>query len=257
MFKPFLYSLLVSILFFSCEKNALKLPVDPIAGGARVKLIHAAPDTPGIDLYIGTNKFSAFTPTGASTTSSGTPTGLPYTNTFPGSVSGYAIATPGATSLSITAPATTTATSATAIGSLDYTLEDNKYYSVFVAGPGAKPEVFVLNDDFSMATDPTKYYVRFVNLTPGVNYDVALVTSSTTATVLAPNIAYKGATNFIPVDAATSPSFVLRQPGSATNLGPAVSFTSNIVGRVITVYTRGVAGRTGAAAPGISIYANR
>lgn len=252
MLKNSLYLLLVSILFVSCEKNALQLPIDVIASGARVKLIHAAPDTPGIDLYIGNNKFSAFTPTGSTSTFAGNPTGVPYNNTFPGNASNYAIVTPGATSLSISAPAATSTASATAIGSINATFEDNKYYSVFVAGTGAKPEIFTITDDFSNAVDQTKYYVRFINLTTGQNYDMGL----SNGTMLATNLAYKATSSFIPVDISVSPSFVFRVPGTTANVGT-ITFTNSIAGRVITVFTRGVAGKTGTPAPGINFYVNR
>ena len=252
MFKNILYLFLAAILFTSCEKNALQLPIDAITSGARVKLIHAAPDITGIDLYIGSNKFSAFTPTGATTTFGGTPAGVPYNNTFPGNASNYAIVTPGATSLSISAPAATTAASATAIGSQNITFEDNKYYSVFVAGAGARPEIFSLTDDFTQATDPNKYYVRFINLTTGQNYDMGL----SNGTILAPNLAYKAVTGFIAVDVSITPSFVFRLPGTTTNIGT-ITFTNSIAGRVITVFTRGGLGRTGTPAPGINFYTNR
>lgn len=252
MFKNIIYILLASVLFVSCEKNALQLPVETVTSGARIKFIHAAPDTPALDFYINGAKFTGFTPTGATSTFAGNPVGVPYNSTSPSTGSNYGIAPAGSVSLSITAPATTTAASATAIGSQSLTLEDNKYYSLFVAGPTIKPELILVNDDFSAAIDPTKIYVRFVNLTSGQNYDIGL----STGTILAPNLAYKGMTGFIAVDANISPSFVFRLPGSTTNVGT-VTLTSTSAGRVLTVFTRGVAGRTGTPAPNINLYVNR
>ncbi|OIN58382.1 DUF4397 domain-containing protein [Arsenicibacter rosenii] len=252
MFKNIIYILLASVLFISCEKNALQLPIETITTGARIKFIHAAPDTPPVDFYINGAKFTGFTPTGATSTFAGNPVGLPYNTTSPSFASNYAIVTPGTVSLSVTAPATTTAASATAVGSQSLTLEDNKYYSLFVAGPTTKPELLLVNDDFSAAIDPTKIYVRFINLTSGQNYDIGLGTG----TILAPNLAYKGVTGFIAVDANTVPTFTFRLPGSATNVGT-VTLGATSSGRVLTVFTRGVAGRTGTPAPGINLYVNR
>lgn len=252
MFKNIIYILLASVLFLSCEKNALVLPQDPVTSGARIKFIHAAPDTPPIDIYLNGAKFSGFTPTGSSSTFAGNPTGFAYNNTYPSAGSNYAVVTPGSVSMSVTAPATTTTASATAIGSQSLTLEDNKYYSLFVAGPTAKPEFLLLTDDFSAAVDPSKIYVRFINLTSGQNYDIGL----SNGTILAPNLAYKATTSFIAFDASIAPSFIFRLPGTTAALGTA-TLTSTSAGRVLTVFMRGVAGRTGTAAPNINFYVNR
>lgn len=252
MFKNIIYILLASVLFISCEKNALQFPIDSVTSGARIKFIHAAPDTPALDFYINGAKFTGFTPNGATATYAGLPTGVPYNSTSPSTGSNYAVTPAGTVSLSVTAPATTTAGSATAIGSKSLTLEDNKYYSLFVAGPTLTPELILVNDDFSASIDPTKAYVRFVNLTSGQNYDIGL----SNGTILAPNLAYKGVTGFIAIDINTTPTFIFRVPGSTTNVGT-VSLTSTAAGRVITVFTRGVAGRTGTPAPNINLYVNR
>lgn len=253
MLKNILYILSAAALLVSCEKNSLQLPIDPVTTGARLKLINAAPDFPGIELAIGGKKFSGFTPVGATATSPGTPAGLPYNNTFPNTGSNYAIVTPGSQAIAISAPATSTATSVTAISTQNLTLEDNKYYSLFVAGAGPQPEVLLVNDSFEGASDPSKFYVRFINLIAGATYDVALVTPNTT---LSANLAYKGVTPFIAIDAISGPTFAFRLPGSATNVG-SIQFTSSASGRAATVFLRGVTGRTGTAAPGINVYVNR
>lgn len=240
------------LLSWSCEKNALVLPVETPTGGARIKLIHAAPEAPGVDLFIGGKKYSGFTPAGATTTSPGTPVPIRYDNTFPAAGNNYTIVPAGASEVTITAPATTTASSATVISTQNLTLDDNKYYSMIVAGDKAKQEVLVVNDDFSVATDPNKFYVRFINLISGLNYDLALANG----TILAPNLAYKSVSPFVTVDAINNASFVFRLPGTTVNIGT-ITFTSTVNGRVLTVYTRGIVGRTGTVAPGINFYVNR
>ncbi len=253
MLKNILYILSAAALLVSCEKNSLQLPIDPVTIGARLKLINAAPDFPGIELAIGGKKFSGFTPVGATATSPGTPAGLPFNNTFPNTGSNYAIVTPGQQAIAISAPATSTANSATAINAQNLTFEDNKYYSLFVAGAGAQPEILLVNDNFEGASDPSKFYVRFVNLIPGSTYDVALTAPNTTLTT---NLTYRAVSPFISIDAIAGPTFAFRAPGSATNIG-SIQFTSSASGRAVTVFLRGVTGRTGTAAPGINVYVNR
>ena len=251
--KKLLYVLSAAALLVSCEKNTLQLPIDPITAGARVKLINVAPDVASINLFVGDKKFSGFTPIGASTTSPGTPTGVPYNATFPNVGSNYAIITPGSQAISISVPASTTAGSATVVATQNLTFEDNKYYSLFVAGAGATPEILLVSDAFEGGSDPGKIYVRFINLIAGSKYDVALTTPNTT---LATNLDYKAVSPFIAVDAITGPTFAFRLPGSTVNVG-AVQFTSSASGRAVTVFLRGVIGRTGTAAPNINVYVNR
>lgn len=255
MLKNSLYIFSAAALLVSCEKNTLQLPIDPITAGARVKLINVAPDVSSINLFVGDKKFSGFTPVGASTTSPGTPTGVPYNATFPNVGSNYAIITPGSQAISISVPASTTASSATVVATQNLTFEDNKYYSLFVAGAGPTPEILLVNDAFEGGSDPAKIYVRFINLIAGSKYDVALTTPTPNVT-LATNLDYKAVSPFIAVDAITGPTFAFRLPGSAVNVG-AVQFTSSASGRAVTVFLRGVLGRTGTAAPNINVYVNR
>lgn len=254
MFKHILYIFSAAALLLSCEKNSLQLPIDPVTSGARIKLIHAAPDLASIDLFVGGVKFSGFVPVGATLTFPGRPTGIPYNSTFPNTGSNYAIIKAGAQPITISVPTSTSTGSATVVNTQTLNLEDNKYYSLFVAGPGAQPEVLLVNDALEGVVDPTKINVRFVNMIPGSSYDVALTAPNTT---LATNLGYKGVTPFIPVDAIAGPTFAFRLPGVvATNVG-VIQFTNSSSGRAVTVFLRGVVGRAAPAAPGINVYVNR
>ncbi|CCH03060.1 hypothetical protein FAES_5061 [Fibrella aestuarina BUZ 2] len=246
----------VGLLLASCEKNALSIPADVVTSGARLKLINAAPDLPGgIELAINGKKFSANAPSGATATSPGFAVGLPFNSTYPGTGSNYAIVSPGSVSLSLTSPATTTVASATAIGATTATLDDNAYYSLFVVGAGAQPETVLLKDELAPLNPTTSFYVRFVNLIPGTTtYDVLLADGTT---VVARQVAYKAASSFITVPAIGSQSFLLRATGSATNIGTTYAFNSANDGRVLTLFARGVTGRTGTAAPALNGYVNR
>lgn len=253
-----LYSLLVltltSLLGWSCEKNALTLPDTRVTSGARVKLLHAAPEAPGVDLFIGNTKYSGFTPLGATTTSPGTPVPISFNNTFPGTGANYAIVPAGPAAVRISAPASTSAGSATVIYEQTVPLDDTKYYSLMLGGAGTKPEVLVVNDDFSTATDPNKFYVRFVNLIPGTTtYDLAL----STGMVVVPAAAYKSVSGFIGIDVSNNASLVLRAAGTPTNIGGTYTFTSTANGRVLTLFARGLPGKTGTQAPALNAYVNR
>ncbi len=256
---PYLF-LVASLLLASCEKNSLSVPADPVTSGARLKVVNAAPDLlGGVEVAANGLKLSAYTPIGASTSGPGIPGGITFGNTFPSVSYNYVVVTPGALSLSLTSPATTTATSATAIGTASVTLEDNKYYSLVVSGTGVQPETVLINDDFSQATSSNRFYVRFMNLIPNAptSYDLGLLSNDgKTVTLLAQNITYKTATAFIPVDVANNASLVLRASGTVVTVGT-YTFTNLANGRVFTVFARGVFGRTGAAAPGVNGYVNR
>ncbi len=124
-----------------------------------------------------------------------------------------------------------------------------------MAGTGPQPEVLVVNDDFSSATSANQFYVRFVNLIPGtVTYDLAL---SGDGTVVVAGAAYKSVSPFVGIDVSKNASLVLRTAGGKTNIGAAYTFTSTANGRVLTVFARGLPGRTGAQAPGLNGYVNR
>ncbi len=253
MFKYILYILSAAALLTGCTKNTLELPIEAVTSGARIKLIHAAPDAPGVNLLVGGQKISGATPLGASSTNPGTPVPVTFGNTFPsGTGAGYAVVSAGQAAITLSAPASTTAGSATVVNQQNLTLENDKNYSLLMAGTGVTPEVIVLNDDLSQTLDPTKFYVRFINLAIGQNYDFGL----STGTILAPDLAYKGNSGFIPVDAALLPSFVMRLPKSATNVS-LVTFSSNITGRVLTMVARGTPGKTGTLAPSLIIAVNR
>ena len=247
---------ITALIGWACERNVLSIPSTPAPTGARIKLVHAAPDAPGVNLYVNNEKVSAGLPTGAISTSAGTGTPAPiaFGTTFPGLTANYAVVTAGQVSVSLTAPATTTATSATTVYAQPLTLEDTKYYSLLLTGTGAQPEVQLVNDDFTSAIDPNKFYVRFINLIPGAPaYDLLL----SDGTKLATSVAYKSITPFVGVDIKNNASFLFRVAGSSTNVATAATFTGSTAGRVFTVFAQGVVGKTGTQAPKLTVYVNR
>lgn len=242
-------------LGWSCQRETLFVPSTPTPAGVRIKLIHSAPDAAPIDLYVNGQKISAGLPTGASSISAGTgtPTAITYGNTFPGSTASYAVVPAGQADYRLSSPASTTAGSATTVAAQTLSLTDGNYYSLITYGTGAQPQVTVLTDDFSAATDPSKFYVRFINIVSnGPAYDVALSSGQTIMT----NVPYQSRSPFTAVDISNNASFVFRATGTTTNLGT-LTFTGSTAGRVLTIIAQGLVGRTGAQAPRLISYVNR
>lgn len=256
--RNYTYVLLVlaTLIGWSCERESLSIPSTPTPAGARIKLVHTAPEAAPVDLYISDQKISAGLPTGASSISAGTgtPNAITYGNTFPGSTVSYAVVQSGQVPITLSSPAATTAGSATTVATQTLALSDGSYYSLLVFGTGTQPQVKLIPDDFSAATDPNRFYVRFINLIPNAPaYDLALATG----TVLTSNVAYQGVSSFVGVDVSNNASFVFRLAGTTTNVSTALTFTSSTAGRVITIVAQGIVGRTGTAAPRLFIYVNR
>ncbi|QJD77008.1 DUF4397 domain-containing protein [Spirosoma rhododendri] len=248
--------LLATLIGWSCERETLSIPSTPTPAGARIKLVHTAPEAASIDLYINDQKISAGLPTGASSISAGTgtPTAITYGSTFPGSGVSYAVVQSGQVPITLSSPAATTTSSTTTVATQTLTLNEGSYYSLLVFGTGTQPQVKLIPDDFSAANDPSKFYVRFINLIPNAPaYDLAL----STGTVLASNIAYQGISSFVGVDVSNNASFVFRLAGTTTNVTTAQTFTSSTSGRVVTIVAQGIFGRTGTAVPRLFIYVNR
>ncbi len=252
----YLIALLAIGLGWSCQRETLLIPSTPVQTGARIKLVHAAPEAASVDLYVNGQKISAGLPTGASSISAGTgtPTAITFGNTFPGSTASYAVISSGQVPITLSSPAATTAGSATTVATQTLSLTDGNYYSLLVLGTGTQPQIKLIPDDFNTATDPALFYVRFINLIPNAPaYDLALASGA----IITANVAYQSASPFVGVDLSNNASFVFRSTGTTTSGGTGVTFTGSTAGRVITMVAQGVVGRTGTQAPRINVYVNR
>ncbi len=234
----FLLFALISGLW-SCgpENDILRNQVT--ATGARVRLLHAIPDGPAVNVFVNNAKING--------------TSLTYFSTFP--TNEYVALTPGAANVQVTTVASGTVASQTVL-TATAPLEADKYYTVAAAGTAAAPVAVVVNDDLSVP-DPTKAYVRIINLVsngPGV--DLAIGTTSP----IVSNVAYRSASDFIPVTVVANTNnifaFQVRQTGTATLLGASTNVTM-VAGRKYTLLVRGLVGRTGAQAPAVSSYFSR
>ena len=221
------------IMLNACGEKQDNFQIISPASGARVKFIHAAPDVPGIDIYVNDKKFS-----GVNTTSGATPVLLTYGSAFP-SVAEYATTPAGKTKVAVVIPSLNNATGIAA----DLTVEDGKFYSVFATGIAPTYSPLVLEDKLPVATGKN-IFVRVINLVP----NSTTAEFSVNGNVIATGVKYKNDDNTfitVPIDAFISGSvtvpFAIKVSGGIAVVTTATfSQTLVIPGKVYTVIARGV-----------------
>jgi hypothetical protein len=290
--KTGIVPLLGVLLFASCgdEHNFTPYATPAPENTASVKFIHTAVGAAGtnfqVNYFIGAEKLSAVGVT------IGLPVGTSYGQAYPGSFYGFVNA--GQQPLSAITPQIAATATLPAVPAIErfvgnIATESGKYYSNFLIGslPNVAPvtySTYQITDDFSVVTDKTKAYIRFVNVitnTPTVGYDLGLIKTTTIAGVTPvvtkevqtyKNVTFKGGSEvFIPIEAqdpvdARGYQIQLRVAGSAANnptlAAPALvanlanSGTGIFVpraGRVYTIFVRGFAGGLSAGAPSATI----
>lgn len=176
---------------------------------ANVMVVHASPDAPGVDLLIDNAKVNT------------------SALTFPNNT-GYLDVEAGRRNVKVNAAGTSTT-----VIDANLDLERNENYSVFAINTLSAIEPLVLTDDLD-APAAGKAHVRFVHLSPDAPaVDVAV----TDGPVLFSNRAFKSATDFTPVDAA-SYNLEVRLAGTNTVVltVPNVQLAS---GRIYTIFAKG------------------
>lgn len=250
----FIFTLLIALVgLISCGDQQDSFQNISPATGARVKFIHAAPDVPGIDIYVNDKKFS-----GINTSPPALPTLLTYGGAYP-STAEYATLPAGKAKVAVVIPSL----NVTGIAA-DLTVEEGKYYSVFATGISPNYTPLVLEDKLPAASGKT-IFVRVINLIP----------NSTTAdftvngNVIASGVAFKNTDNTfysVPIDAFTSGTinvpFAVKVSGGVAPVSiAAVSQTLVIPGKVYTVIVRGIvttdAKNPTKFAPSTTVYVNR
>jgi hypothetical protein len=238
----------------SCGDQQDSFQIISPATGARVKFIHAAPDVPGIDIYVNDKKFS-----GVNTSPPATPALLTYGNAYP-STAEYATLPAGKAKVAVVIPSLNNATGIAA----DLTVEEGKYYSVFATGISPNYTPLLLEDKLPVASGKN-IFVRVINLIPNSTTAEFTVNGTTIAT----GVAFKNTDNTfytVPIDAFTSGTinvpFAVKVLGGVAAVSiAAVSQTLVIPGRVYTVIVRGVvttdAKNPTKFAPSTTVYTNR
>lgn len=238
--KKYLLSIsLLSTLFLgSCGDESSFLTNVITAEGAKVKFVHAAPDAPGVAIFVNDKKVS-----GLLTVAPATPGIINYGGVFP--AQDYANLASGAAKVAVTAPTLNNTT----IFSGDVNLESGKSYTVIATGLAPTYSPIIIQDNLPEISG-NKVFFRVINLvTNAANAEVTILGSSA-ATGIKPK---EGGDKFIAVElpnytsgSVTVPVVVkLNGTSTATTEGSitasqTLSFTGVTPGRAYTIISRGL-----------------
>jgi Domain of unknown function (DUF4397) len=136
-------------------------------------------------------------------------------------------------------------------------LEAGKRYTLFLTDTAQNIAAFAVNDDTN-APDSGFARLKFVNGMPNVPaLDLYKGSSVATATLIAGNVAYKGASDYVNVPAG-SDSFYIRPAGSPATSTPIVRRLFALSNqRIYTILSRGYNGATGNRIPHLSAIVNQ
>lgn len=208
--KQSLLFAIVLALFTSFSFTACDDDDDEDQDVARVQVIHASPDAPGVDILVDNSKVNS------------------AALVFPNNTA-YLEVNAGARNIKVNAAGTSTS-----VINADVTFEKDKNYSVFAINRLASIEPLVLVDDLT-APAAGKAHVRFVHLSPDAP---AVDITTTTGSVVFGNRAFKSATAFTPLDAGAY-NLQVRVAGT-----PTVALTLPTItleaGKIYTVFARGL-----------------
>jgi hypothetical protein len=218
-----LVTLVTAVVVTGCSEDNNN-PIAPAVQG-RVMAVHASPDAPAVDLLVDNAVVS---------------TGLSFPNN-----TGYLGLAAGTHNFKVNV----TGTSTTVINA-NVTVAAGANYSVFACDSVAQIDALVLTDDLT-APAAGKAHVRFVHLSPDAPaVDIAVAGGP----VILPNVAFKGHTAFLPVDAGTY-NLEVRLAGTST-VALAVNGVTVQAGKIYTVFARGFVGGSGAQALGAQVIVN-
>jgi hypothetical protein len=213
---------LFSMLLSACLKDNRTYPVLPPA--ALLMVVQGSADAPAESLYLNANQVND-----------------PYQSFNYGDHLGYFRAYTGkrtATFYNYIIPGTLPPSIKYASDTL--TLVANTAYSLFMANTYKSPDFLLLTDSIAMpATGMVA--IRLVNVSPDAGA-VDLVLNN--ATTLVSNVAYKGATTFLPVAGNKSYDFSFRSHTSGTVIAQLNNIPVN-AGSEYTVWLHGMAAGTG------------
>lgn len=224
MFSLISFSTAILFGFTACSED--EDPVAPTPNPtAKVMVIHASPDAPGVDLLVDNSVAGS-------------------NLTFPNST-GYLEVEAGTRNIKVNV----TGTQTTVIGA-DLNIAANTAYSAFAVNTVANLEPLVLVDNLT-APASGKSHVRFIHLSPDAPaVDITL----TDGTVVFSNVAFKDVVDFTPLDAAAY-NLQVRAAGTTTVVLDLGTVTLQ-AGKIYTVFARGLLNGSGSQALNASIIAN-
>lgn len=234
--------LLLSTISYSCKKNGVQVIDQTIeAGSPQIKYFNFSVNAPSINFYAsGTKVSAALSATGTESTS-----GVNSGGVYP--ASNYSVLKAGSYVFEARLPSTATADPDLSIASLNGAVESNKFYTLYLCGlyTNKKSDAFIIEDKLP-AVDYNVAYVRFVNTVPNATSNLSLYAHNTLAAtgvdmLVADNVAYKGASGFVPVPVGTYVLFA-RYPSAPTVNVISRNGTSSVAfvgGKVYTIGSRG------------------
>jgi hypothetical protein len=198
----------------SCIKNNDNTVQPPFA---LLSVINASPGSPNVDFYLDQNRASVYPIIYGG--------GLDYLQAYSGDrkVSFY-----------------TTGTQTVYLADT-IKLQQDKYYSLFLANEAGHQETILVNDSISRPADG-KAAIRFVNLSQNAPAADLVIKDGAT---LVTNKGYKGVSPFVPVDQKANYTIEVRQTGTTTVLASLTNVPLNN-GSIYTVWLQGVNGATDA-----------
>jgi hypothetical protein len=226
--KSSLALLALSIFAVSCKKEKEETPV----ATAKVNVIHASPDAPGVDLLVDNAKVNA--------------TALTFPN-----ATGYLSVNAGTRNIKVNAAGTTTT-----VINADIPFTKDKNYSVYAINKLASIGAILVEDDLT-APATGKAHVRFFHLSPDAPAVTVGVLNGGTFTGVFSNRSFETQTTatanqaFAPVDAGTY-NFDVRLAGTTTSVLTLTGITLQ-AGKIYTVFAKGLVSGSGAQALGAQL----
>ena len=226
--KKLILSLIVSlstITFIGCSDEETPVTPSPIPSNSLVKVVHASPDAPGVDLLVDNS--------------------VAGTNlTFPNNT-GYLTVPSGTRNVKVNVAGTSNT-----VIEANLNLMKDINYSVFAVNSVSNIEAIVIEDDLTSPAQG-KAHVRFIHLSPDAPaVDITL----TNGTVVFGNKSFKEFTVFTPLDAG-SYDFEVRVAGTNTVALDLPSITLE-AGKIYTVFAKGFLNGAGTQQLGAEIIVN-
>ena len=204
---------LLAGLLTSCLKNHDNDYVEPPV--AFLSVINASPDSQPVNFFLDQNRANDFPINYGH--------GIDYIRAFPGK----RVATFYAAGAQQKLKADT------------INLTVSKFYSMYLANVTATPDMILIRDSISRP-DAGKATIRLVNVSPDAG---AVDLGIKAGVLLASNLAYKGASAFVPIQGDATYTLEVRKKGTATVLATLADVKLN-GGSVYTIWLQGLAAAT-------------
>jgi len=216
---------LLALSFIGCDDEETPVSPAPLPSNSLVKVVHASPDAPGVDLLVdnavaGTNLI------------------------FPNNT-GYLTVPSGTRNVKVNVTGTMTT-----VIEANINFMQNRNYSVFAVNSVANIEAILIEDDLTTPASG-KAHVRFIHLSPDApSVDITL----TDGTIVFGNKSFKEFTAFTPLDAG-SYDLEVRVAGTTT-VALDLPVINLEAGKIYTVFAKGFLSGNGQQQLGAEIIVN-